>query len=88
MGNVFQVMGDQLAQHLGVRRLRRQLQKQRFAEIAGADAGRVELLDDVQRFLDLGRRRAFPVAGGQFLQFRTAATQRPRGLVIRIVLKF
>ena len=60
--DVFQVVEDQHAQHVAVRRLRRQLQQQALLEVAGADAGRVELLDDAQRLLDLGRRDAVVVA--------------------------
>ena len=47
-------------QHVAVRRLRRHLQQQAFLQIAGADAGRIELLHDAQGRFDLlgGHRRA------------------------------
>ena len=54
--DVFQVVQDQHAHDVAVRRLRRQLQQQALLQVAGADAGRVELLDHVQRLLDLRRR--------------------------------
>ena len=56
VGHILQMIEDQHAQHVAVRNVRRQLQQQTFLGIAGADAGRVELLNDAQRFLDLGRR--------------------------------
>ena len=56
-----------------MRRLRRQLQQQALAQIACADARRIELLHDVQRFLDLAGGRALPIARGQFFQAGTAA---------------
>ena len=65
--DVLQMVLDQQAQHVAVRRLRRHLQQQAFLEIAGADAGRIELLDDAQGGLDLLGGRGIVEALGDLL---------------------
>ena len=65
--DVFEVVLDQDPDDVAVRRLGRELQQQALLVVAGADAGRVELLHDApapsstslerQRLASIGRRR-------------------------------
>ena len=52
---VVEVLRDQGAEHVVAGRLRRELQQQAFPQVAGADARRVEPLDQPERFLGLFR---------------------------------
>ena len=54
------MVGDQDVQDVVAGDVGGQLQQQAFAEVACADAGRVELLDQLERFLGL-RHRGSPV---------------------------
>ena len=50
---VVEMVGDQDLQHVVARGLGRELQEQALAQVAGADAGRVELLNEAERLLGL-----------------------------------
>src|SRR5439155_19880970 len=54
--NVLQVVLDEDAQDVAVRRLGRDLQQEALAQVAGADAARIELLHDRQRLFPLAER--------------------------------
>ena len=57
----------------------RELQQQALAEVAGADAGRVELLDQRQRLLGLGQRRVAAEVADDLGEVEVAGSRSRRG---------